>query len=374
LGLFVWVTTDFSLGLNYKIKMASMIQKHWWKALGVLILLYTFLAGMLVPLKPGIVGVTPSSARTGEKIEVKVTGYNSNYKEGENGLRAWLKLDSSRAIGATTVTVADDQHLRLTFAIPEYLPVNKRVQDFSLLIDNTVDGASVLPSAVFVTQDSIDPEMGQKAWINTPITNLNLREGMTYPFRNILAESIRNTYFHVPLWFAMVLIFIGSVVYSGRYLRKFRPEDDHKAQAFTRAGILYGFLGLITGAIWAKHTWGAYWSWDIKQNMTAIALLIYLAYFILRNSFEDDEKKARISAVYNIFAFAALIPLIYVIPRMADSLHPGAGGNPAMGGEDLDNTMRTVFYPAIIGWTLIGVWIANLLYRMENIRARLLDW
>lgn len=107
---------------------------------------------------------------------------------------------------------------------------------------------------------------------------------------------------------------------------------------------MFGILGLVTGAIWAKNTWNAYWSWDVKQNMTAIALFIYIAYFILRAAFEDAERKARLSAVYNLFAFVALIPLIFVIPRLTDSLHPGAGGNPALGGEDLDNTMRMIFF------------------------------
>jgi heme exporter protein C len=75
--------------------------------------------------------------------------------------------------------------------------------------------------------------------------------------------------------------------------------------------------------------------------------------------------------VYSIFAFAALIPLIYVIPRMTDSLHPGAGGNPAFGTEDLDNTMRLFFYPAVIGWTLLGFWIADLLRRVNALRDHL---
>jgi heme exporter protein C len=72
--------------------------------------------------------------------------------------------------------------------------------------------------------------------------------------------------------------------------------------------------------------------------------------------------------VYNIFAFGALVPLIYVVPRLTDSLHPGAGGNPAFGSEDLDNTMRMVFYPAILGWTLLGFWIASLAYRAERLQ------
>src|SRR5690606_31379887 len=103
------------------------------------------------------------------------------------------------------------------------------------------------------------------------------------------------------------------------------------------------------------------------------AILIYLAYFVLRSSFDDFDKRARIAAVYNIFAFAALIPLLFVIPRMTDSLHPGSGGNPAMGGEDLDNTMRMIFYPAIIGWTLMGVWISQILFRILRLRYKLMD-
>jgi heme exporter protein C len=118
--------------------------------------------------------------------------------------------------------------------------------------------------------------------------------------------------------------------------------------------------------VWAYFTWGDWWSADPKQNTSAIALLLYFAYFVLRGSFNEDQQKARISAVYNLFAFAALIPLLYILPRMTDSLHPGNGGNPGFGKYDLDNTMRLVFYPAVIGWTLLGVWMANLQVRIRQ--------
>jgi heme exporter protein C len=346
-----------------------MLRKHWWKALGVILLIYVFVAGMVVPLSPGLLEVEPNSTSTGSLVELEVVGYNSRFQSGGE-IRAWLKLDDERALAAEAIEVEDERHMRATFDIPRLLPVDRRVQDFTLVVDNELDGTSVLPKAVFVTQDSLQPEQGAALWPNGPIEGLHERWTMTFPFRNILYESIRNTYFHVPLWFAMVFIFIGSVVFSIRYLRTGQLLEDSRAQAFTKVGIFFGLLGLATGAIWAKNTWGAYWSGDVKQNMTAIALLIYFAYFILRAVFEDLDKRARISAVYNIFAFVALIPLIYVIPRLTDSLHPGAGGNPAFGSQDLDNTMRMVFYPAIIGWTLMGFWIADLLYRMEKLRLR----
>ncbi len=353
-----------------------MLYQSWWKILAVVLLLYVFLAGMLVPLKPGLLRVQPGSLRTGEEARLEVHGYNTFFRKDQGRLRAWLKLDEERALGARGVDVQDDRLLSVTFDIPEYLPVDRRVQDFALIIDGPEHGASVLPSAVFVTQDSIDPEMGKAAWasVNVPIAELHAESRMNFPFRNILGETIRNTYFHVSLWLAMLLIFGGSLVFSIRYLRGFDPKEDLKALALTRVGVLFGILGLVTGAIWARHTWGAYWSWDVKQNMTAIAMLIYFAYFVLRNSFEDPEKKARLSAVYNIFAFTTLIPLLYVIPRMVDSLHPGSGGNPAFGSQDLDNTMRMVFYPAVIGWTLFGYWMASLVYRMERLHNKILSW
>lgn len=341
----------------------------WWKALGVALLIYVFVVGMIVPLTPGILSVSPTSARTGTSLELSVTGYNSQYAQGD-GIRAWLKLDNEHTIKAQRIEVQDERQLTATFLLPPYLPVDGRVRDFTLVLDSEKDGTSVLPSAVFVTQDSIDPKQGQQSWINTPITDLHERWTMTYPFRNILSETIRNTYFHVPLWFAMLFLFLASVYHSVNYLRFADVQHDIKAQGYTRVGILLGLLGLVTGAIWARYTWGEFWSGDVKQNMTAIALLIYCAYLILRASFEDEEQRARVSAVYNIFAFALLIPLIYIIPRLVDSLHPGAGGNPAFGSQDLDNTMRLVFYPAIIGWTLIGFWMAELLYRMGRIEQR----
>lgn len=352
-----------------------MIKKHWWKALGVLILLYTFTVGLLVPLKPGIMQVSPSSVKTGEQIKIAVEGYNTNYSKAPESIRAWLKMKGDTALAADEVTVISDVALEVAFTIPEYLPVDEKVQDFTLWLDNEVDGTSVLPSAVFITQDSIDPAMGKKVWVNASIDNLSLREGMTFPFRTILEETIRNTYYHVPFWMAMFVLFTVAFIFSIRYLIWFKPKDNFQASAFTSVGLLFGIIGLFTGAVWAKHTWGAYWSWDIKQNMTAIALLIYFAYFILRNSFEDMEKRSRISAVYNIFAFATLVPLLYVIPRMASvsSLHPGAGGNIAFGSQDLDNTMRMVFYPAIIGWTLVGTWMANLILRAAILQDRLFE-
>jgi heme exporter protein C len=188
------------------------------------------------------------------------------------------------------------------------------------------------------------------------------------PRLEIVNETIRALYFHVPMWFGMVLLFAISVWYSVRYLRNPSVETDQKSVEFANVGLLFGILGMVTGMLWANYTWGSPWHGDPKQNGAAIALLVYLAYFVLRGSLDNHEQRARLSAVYNIFAFAAMIPLIFIIPRMTSSMHPGSGGNPGFNMYDLDNRMRLIFYPAVIGWMLIGLWIAS-----QRIRYRILS-
>nr|WP_252737299.1 cytochrome c biogenesis protein CcsA [Reichenbachiella agariperforans] len=191
---------------------------------------------------------------------------------------------------------------------------------------------------------------------------------MEVPRLAILNETIRNLYYHVTMWFGMIILLTGSLVYSLRYLSSKNEYFDIRAEAYAKAGCLFGVLGIVTGMVWARYTWGEFWSGDPKQNASAIALLIYFAYFILRSSFEDAQQRSRISAVYNIFAYFAMIPLLFILPRLTDSMHPGNGGNPGFNYFDLDGKLRMIFYPAIVGWTLMGVWFASIKIRIQDIR------
>lgn len=191
------------------------------------------------------------------------------------------------------------------------------------------------------------------------------------PALPILHETIRNLYFHVTMWFAMIILLLFSLIASVKTLSGKQPQQDIVASELAKVGTLLGVLGVITGSLWAKFTWGAWWVSDAKLNGAAITLLFYFAYHILRSSIEDPEKKARLAAVYNIFAYVMLVVFLMVLPRMTDSLHPGNGGNPGFGGYDLDNTMKLVFYPAIIGWTLMGAWLANLGIRYQKLKTEM---
>lgn len=188
----------------------------------------------------------------------------------------------------------------------------------------------------------------------------------------ILNETIRSLYFHVPIWFAMLFLMGVSVFNSIMYLGNSKIKSDIIAVQSANVGMIFSVLGILTGMLWARYTWGTWWTTDTKLNGVAITFLIYTAYFILRNSIEDDQKKARISAIYNVFAFVMMIVFVMILPRMNSSLHPGNGGNPAFGKFDLDNTMRMVFYPACIAWILMGVWIMQLRVRMDVLTKKIL--
>ncbi len=188
-----------------------------------------------------------------------------------------------------------------------------------------------------------------------------------------LYETMRNFFFHVPMWFGQMILITVSLVFSILYLSGYKIDHDIKAHAFALTGTVFGVLGLVTGAIWAKFTWGAWWNNDPKQLGAAIALLIYLAYFILRNAITDIDKRARIAAVYNIFAFFIYIPLIMILPRMVESLHPGgqgSEGNPGLSGSSIDPSLRMIFWPAVLGWTLLGTWITTLWIRSRKLEEK----
>jgi heme exporter protein C len=185
------------------------------------------------------------------------------------------------------------------------------------------------------------------------------------PQLDILNETIRNVYYHVPIWFAMLFQMGYSVVYAVKQLSKNDIKTDIISHQAAQTGLFFALPGLLTGSMWAKFTWGTWWTFqDPKLNGVAIAVLIYLAYFILRSSIDDEQKRARIAAVYNIFAFVMMFVFIMILPRLTDSLHPGNGGNPAFGKYDLDNNMRMVFYPAVIGWVLFSIWILDVKKRL----------
>lgn len=363
------------------------MKKHWWKALGALLIIYALIMGLTIPMKPALVDQdkrTVTTAKSGASLTLKAVGYNTFFTKSPK-IKAWLTIvDSIRnreerptvfPIEASKITISDDNQLEAAFDLPKFLPINTKLTEANLVIETQEEGLLLRNTAVQIAQDSVNTTEGKRLWA----ANMDIAEakkhGMTFPNLQLTRESIRNTFFHVPMWFTMFTLYAFGLFYSIQYLRKGAIESDTKAYGYTRVGTFFGVLGLITGGTWANYTWGEPFPiQEIKLLMTYTALAIYFAYFILRGSFDDFEKRARISAVYSIFSFSALIPLLYVIPKLAgQSNHPGNGGNSTIAAQDLDNTLRLVFYPAGIGWILIGLWIGSLVVRTELLKGKILS-
>lgn len=184
----------------------------------------------------------------------------------------------------------------------------------------------------------------------------------------ILEQTARNIFFHVPMWMTMFVLFLISFWYSIKYLNEPVMEFDIKASSAASVGVAFGVCGLLTGSLWARFTWGSWWTFaEPKMNLAALALMIYVAYFVLRSAFDDEQKRAKLSAVYNIFAVTTIPFLLYVVPRQLTSLHPGADGNPAF-SEITADELRFILYPAFIGFIATGFWIYDVVNRYKKVQ------
>lgn len=187
----------------------------------------------------------------------------------------------------------------------------------------------------------------------------------------ILEQTARNIFFHVPMWMAMYAMFLTSCIYSIRYLNSPEPIFDIKAEASARVGMIFGLCGLLTGSLWARFTWGTWWTFaEPKMNLAALAMMIYVAYLVLRSAFDDEDKRAKIAAVYNIFAVTTIPFLLYVVPRQLTSLHPGADGNPAF-SEITAAELRFILYPAMIGFIALSFWVYDIMHRYQSVRYKI---
>ena len=197
------------------------------------------------------------------------------------------------------------------------------------------------------------------------------------PQLDILEQSARNLYFHVPMWFTLMVATVVSAYHSLRYLQSGERMRDLRAREAARLALVFGVLGLVTGMVWARFTWyegtGKWWNFDPKQSMAAVLLLIYGAYFVLRDSIEDRNARGRVAAVYNLFAVVTMPFLLYIIPRQLPSLHPGGEGSPAFSQTDLAPAMRWVFYPSVLAFIGLFWLLYTQRVRLTWIRDQLRD-
>lgn len=181
-----------------------------------------------------------------------------------------------------------------------------------------------------------------------------------------LGDKARIIFFHVPLAWVSVIAFISSLYYGIKYLRTKEFNADIKSVTAASLGFLFCILATLTGAVWAKFSWGTYWNWDPRQTSIFILLLIYGAYFTLRSSIENEDKKATLSAVYSVIAGLTVPFFIFIMPRIVASLHPDPIVNP-QAKIHMNPTMLIIFLLSLIGFSGIYIWMFMLKVKFLNL-------
>lgn len=179
------------------------------------------------------------------------------------------------------------------------------------------------------------------------------------PAEGFLGESSRIVFFHVPCAWTASLAFLVAAAYSAVYLARRDPRYDDIAAGAVRLGVLFAVLALVTGSLFAKIMWGAYWNWDPRESSFLLLLFLYGAYLFLRAAIDDPTRRARIAAAYALFA-AILMPfLVFAAPRVTQSLHPQTIINP-QGKVLMDGPTKVVFFAALTGFSAIFLWMLSL--------------
>lgn len=185
-----------------------------------------------------------------------------------------------------------------------------------------------------------------------------------------LGESTRILFFHVPCAWIATLAFLTSAVYSVLYLRNSDLNHDVWAQSSAHIGLIFSVLASVTGAVWANEIWGHPWNWDPRQTSIFILMLIYAAYFALRSAVEDDERRARLAAVYSIIAFVTVPFFMYIYPRIYDTLHPDPLINQS-GKIQMNSKMQFVFFSSFAGFTLLYYWMLRLKVEVVHLARKI---
>ena len=169
-------------------------------------------------------------------------------------------------------------------------------------------------------------------------------------------------YVHVPSAWTAFLAFAVVAVSSGLFLYTGRPKYDRVARAAAEIGMVFCTLVLLTGPLWARPIWGAWWTWDPRLTMTVILWTIYAAYLLLRSFGGADEAIARYAAVLGIVGFLD-VPLIRVAVVLWRGIHPTVMQAPP-GEGGLDPAMRVALYASALSFLLFFTWLMVVRSRM----------
>ena len=183
-----------------------------------------------------------------------------------------------------------------------------------------------------------------------------------------MGDVQRIFYFHVPsAWvgfFGFFVTFLASIAYLVRGERRW----DIIAASSAEVGLTFITAAVVTGSLWARPVWGTYWTWEPRLTISAVQLLVYVAYVMLRSAADNPAQTARFSAVYGIVAFVT-VPLSWFAIRWWRTIHPDVltGGD----SSGLEPRMVQTLMFCLLTFTALYFAILRQRVRLEAARDRL---
>lgn len=201
------------------------------------------------------------------------------------------------------------------------------------------------------------------------------------PTERVMGEVQRVFYFHVATAWVGMLGFLVAAFAGVFYLLKKDRKWDRVNLAAVEISLVFFFIAIVSGSIWARPTWNTWWTWDVRLTTAAIVELIYAAYLLLRQGIEDPERRARFSAVYSILGFLS-VPITFISIRLLQTIHPvvigGSGGGE--GGFAMTAEMRLTFFFSLFVFSIFFIdllWhrirLGGLADKVEQLRMKIIQ-
>jgi len=177
------------------------------------------------------------------------------------------------------------------------------------------------------------------------------------PTEAVMGQVQRVFYFHVATAWVGMLGFVAAGVSGILYLRSGDMKWDRAEIAAVEISLVFFFITIVLGSIWARPVWNTWWTWDPRLTTAAITELIYIAYFMLRQGIDDPDRRARFGAVYTLIG-AVSVPITFMAIRLFRTIHPVVVGNQsaeAQGGFAMTSDMKVAFFFALFAFTIIFI-------------------
>ena len=177
------------------------------------------------------------------------------------------------------------------------------------------------------------------------------------PTELVMGDVQRVFYFHIGTAWTALIGFILGAVFSVSYLITKNLKWDRLQVAAIEVSMVFFFITIVLGSIWARPAWNTWWTWDPRLTTAAVTELIYAAYFMLRQGIDDPDRRARFGAVYALVGGLSA-PITFFAIRFFRTIHPvviGGANAEAQGGFNMTADMRLAFFFALFAFTVIFI-------------------